>query len=339
MTQVVTNVPAVNGQAKSLSHSERFTNEVIKEFSANAGSVSLTPFQKRLCQNYFISIDLRLRDLEAKRLAKSEQYRDPLAFTWANVNMQKLAQDVVIFSSVGLDPTQPNHINPIPYKNNKTGKYDMTFIIGYKGTELKAKKYALEVPADVIVELVYEKDKFIPHKKDMNNPVESYEFVMSSEMDRGEITGGFYYLVFDDEKKNKLKTFSRKDILKRKPKSASAEFWGGTKDVWEKDEAGRNKKTGTEEVEGWLDEMAYKTIYKAAYSSLTIDSEKIDSNYVELMMREDENKLLKVTEEIENKANKTELGFDDAPPAEVIQTTTNEEKNPAQQTTIAGPGF
>lgn len=299
---------AVN-QQQSLTPSERFLGAVIKEFSANNGGVELSPFQKKLCQNYFICLDILLKEAEAKRLTKSEKYRDPVPITWENLDLKRLAIDVVIFSSVGLDPTQPNHISTIPYKNPKTNKYDVGFIIGYKGAELKARKYGLNIPDDIIVELIYAKDKFKAIKKDMNNKIETYLFEMSDYLDRGEIVGGFYYHIFKDEPwRNKIKTFSKRDIDKRKPEKASAEFWGGIKDKWEYDQAtGKNKKVGTEEVEGWYDEMAYKTIYKAAYNSITIDSEKIDSNYVQLILRESEARDEKVLGEIKDNANKKEI--------------------------------
>ena len=266
------------------SHSERFTNMVVKEFSSNAGELNLTNFQKKLCQNYFIKIDSTLKDAEKKRMAKSEQYRDALALTWENVNMQKLAQDVVAFSSVGLDPMQPNHINIIPYKNTATSKYDMGFIIGYRGCELKANKYGLDVPDATIVELVFKNDKFVPLKKDSKNKIENYTFDIVNPFDRGELIGGFYYHVFNDNpEKNTLVMFSKAEIEKRKPAYASAEFWGGEKDKYES-----GKKVGKETVDGWYNEMCYKTLCRAAFNSITIDSEKIDAHYQYMITKERE---------------------------------------------------
>lgn len=287
--------------------SERFTNMVIKEFTANAGGLELTRFQKKLCQNYFIKIDQTLKAAETKRLAKSEKFRDALPFTWESVNMQRLAVDVVSYSSVGLDPAQPNHINIIPYKNTTAGKYDITFIIGYRGSEIKALKYGLDVPNDVVVELIYQNDLFKQYKKDINNRVESYEFEIKENFNRGEIVGGFYYhSYFDKPEKNKLRVFTLKDIIKRKPKHASAEFWGGEKDVWED-----GKKVGKEATEGWYEEMCFKTVFRAAYNAITIDSEKIDEHFVSVMQRENENVEMRVQDEIQEKGNKGEpLGFD-----------------------------
>src|SRR5690606_35201429 len=144
-----------------------------------------------------------------KRLAKAEQYREALAYNWQNINMHKLAQDVVAYSSIGLDPLQKNHINPIPYKNSKTNTYDITFIEGFNGLELKARKYGYEVPDDVIFELKYSTDKFKSFKKSLSNKVEGYEFEITDDFDRGELEGGFYYMMYhENPEKNKLVVMS-----------------------------------------------------------------------------------------------------------------------------------
>lgn len=303
------NVPATTTQT---SHSERFTSAILKEFGSVAGAPAVTSFQRKLIQNYFIKLDSSLKDAERKRMAKPEQYRELLAYAWENVNMAKLAVDVVAFSSVGLDPAQPNHINLIPYKNNSSNKYDVTFIIGYRGMEIKAMKYGFDVPDDVIIELVYSNDKFRSIKRSWNNRVENYEFEVISDFDRGDIVGGFYYHVFTgNPEKNRLRTFSMKDLLKRRPEYASAEFWGGEKDKWE-----NGKKVGKESIEGWFDEMCYKTIARAAYNAITIDSEKIDEHYVRMMQVDTDTVAQKVKTEIAEKANKTEMTFEDAQYAE-----------------------
>lgn len=298
-----------------LSQSERFTQEVLKQFTNEAGEVQLTNFQKKLIQNYFIKIDQTLKDLERKRMMKSEKFRDPLAFTWANVNLPKLAVDVVAYSSVGLDPVQPNHINPIPYKNNSSNKFDITFILGYKGIELKARKYGFDVPDDVIVELVYKNDNFKQHKRDINNRIEGYTFEVVDDFNRGELVGGFYYFVFNEKpEKNKLRVFSKADIDKRKPDYASVEFWGGEKDKWE-----NNQKVGKEKIEGWYDEMAFKTIYRAAYNAITIDSEKIDEHYLAMMEKEREQHDEKIYIQIKENANTETIGFEEVKPEEQQQ--------------------
>jgi len=317
------NLPAP--QTPKASQSERFTQMVMNEFGANAGAVSLTNFQRKLIQNYFIKLDATLKENERKRMAKAEDKRDLLAFTWENVNMQKLAVDVVSFSSVGLDPIQANQINLIPYKNTSSNKYDITFMMGYRGIEIKAKKYGLEMPDDVVVELVYSNDEFKSIKKDKNNPIESYTFNVTDDFNRGAIRGGFYYHSFTDHpEKNKLRTFSLADIEKRKPAYASAEFWGGEKDKWE-----NGRKNGKETVEGWFDEMCWKTIYRAAYNDITIDSEKIDEHFLRTLEADvRDNVADRVKGEIAANANRSELTFEDANVVEDKKLTEGEPKKP-----------
>ncbi|MEJ8547152.1 recombinational DNA repair protein (RecE pathway) [Brevibacillus borstelensis] len=285
---------------RELTQSERFMKKVVSEFSASVGTIALTDFQKRLAQNYFIALDAVLKTTEEKRLKKAEKYRDPLPVTWANVNMEKLARDVVAMARVGFDPAQPNHINLIPFKNNNTNKYDIAFIEGYRGIELKATKYGLDVPDNVIVELVYSTDKFRSIKKDWKNECEGYEFEVTNPFDRGEIIGGFYYHQYTQKpEKNKLVTMSIKDILKRKPDHASPEFWGGQKDKWE-----NGQKVGKEQVEGWYEKMCWKTVYRAAYSDITIDSQKIDDDYLRLKQLEAEYAEAEVALEVRENANR-----------------------------------
>ncbi|MBQ4899325.1 recombinase RecT [Paenibacillus sp. Marseille-P2973] len=295
--------------------------KVIAEFGSSVGEVALTNFQKRLAQNYFIALDAVLKSTEEKRLKKSEKYRDPLPVTWSNVNMDKLSRDVVAYARIGFDPSQPNHINLIPFKNNNTGKYDIGFIEGYRGIELKATKYGLDVPDHVTVELVYSNDRFKPIKKDANHPHEGYEFEVVNAFDRGQIIGGFYYHLYSQApEKNKLVTMTVKEIEKRKPDHASPEFWGGEKDKWE-----NGQKVGKEKVEGWYEKMCWKTVYRAAFNDITIDSQKIDDDYLRLKQMESDFAEAEVEREISANANKDVIDITPSPATEA-------EPEPEQQT-------
>lgn len=278
---------------KKLTHSERFTQKVLAEFGNTAGEITVTEFQRRLIQNYFITIDSVLKATEVKRDAN----KNKLSATWENVNMNALSVDVVQFARLGLDSSQKNHVHFIPYKNNKTQKYDIGFITGYIGLEVISKKYALEMPTDVICELVYSNDIFKPIKRNLNNKYESYEFEIGNPFDRGEIIGGFAYFIYPNPEKNCLKIMTIKDILKRKPKYASPEFWGGEKDAWVD-----GKKVGKEKVEGWYEEMCLKTIKRYAYTSIALDPAKIDENFNYVKKREAEFAELEVQEEIDSHA-------------------------------------
>jgi len=292
------NEVAVKTEAE-LTMSERFTNKVLAEFREGVGDIVLTNFQHRLLQNYFQVADMVMKAAETKRKNKKNN-QDPLPVTWQNIDMEKLSQSVVAAARIGWDPQQENHVSLIPFKEKGASKYVLTFMPGYRGRELRAVKYGLDVPDVVIVQVVYSSDRFKSYKKDRNNQVENYEFEIVNDFNRGEIVGGFYYHSFlHNPEKNKLVVLSLKEIEKRKPRFASVEFWGGEKDVWD-----NGKKVGKEHVDGWRDQMIYKTIYIAAYKDITIDSQKIDDDYLRLSQLENDFKESEVEEIIIENANK-----------------------------------
>jgi len=324
---------------KQVSAADRFTERILKELTDTSGDIQITDYQRKLCQNYFIKIDSMLKVNETKRMAKSESDRELLPYVWESVNMTKLAQDLRGYSSLGLDPLQKNHINIIPYPNKHTGLIDLGFLEGYRGIELKAMKYGFNKPDDVIVRLVYSNQFFRPIFKDFENKVESFEFRPSENpFEIGELLGGFYFhQYYDKPEKNKIVVFTKKDIDKRKPEYASSEFWGGSKKVktWVDNPKQPGKKMPKEEfieVEGWYDEMAYKTIYRAAFDDITIDSKLIDDNFVAMMEAQNTPLLTEsyqvsdtVKETINTKGNKEKLSFDKVDEAEV-EHQGNEEK-------------
>lgn len=310
--------------------SERFMLRVINEFGSGLGEIALSKSQKRLAQNYFHAADSVLKVAEEKRLKKTGKYQDQTPITWQNVNIESLAVNVVSAARIGWDPLEKNHVSMIPYKNNTTQKYDIGFIPGYRGIELKAKKYGLDVPDNITVELVFKNDDFQVRKKDRTNSIESYEFSTPNPFDRGEIVGGFYYHEYaGSPQRNRLVVFSLKEILKRKPKYAGVEFWGGEKDVWEKDDKGKNVKTGKETVEGWFEKMVWKTVYRAAYSDITIDSEKIDDAYQAMAVNDGNLAMVSVEEDYKENANKTVIDITPDPPPENVDTKTGEVRPPA----------
>ncbi|MDT8901134.1 recombinase RecT [Anaeroselena agilis] len=353
------NKNAVEKAEKSMS--ARFMEMVFNEFTSGVGELSLTDSQRRLAQNYFIVLDSALKTAEEKRVkgnaGKEDRYKNNLPYTWANVDLETLSRNVVSAARMGLDPLQKNHINMVPFKNNAIQKYGIGFIDGYRGLEVKATKYGLDVPVAVIVEVVYSTDTFKPIKKDLRNNVESFEFEVNNAFDRGEIIGGFYYLVYSDQTKNRLVVMSKKEIEKRKPAHASVEFWGGEKDVWE-----NGKKVGKEKVEGWYEQMVYKTLYRAAYGSITVDSTKIDADYMRLAQAEKSFSEGKIEDEIAEHANSQTLdiaaevmppdsgepiGDANGPSTPAPAAKANVTEHPAakaQQTTLAptgtdGPGY
>lgn len=277
--------------SQALNVSERFTAKVMKEFGGSVGTPQVTEFQKRLIQGYFIAIDRALKTAEEERLRKNDsnsdhRYDNTLPITWENVNLNDLALDVVHYARMGLDMMQDNYLFPIPFKNNKAQKYDVNLMPGYNGIQYIAEKYAFEPPKAVTIELVYATDTFRPIKKSSTNHVEGYEFTINNPFDRGEVQGGFGYIEYEDPAKNKLIIMTLKDIEKRKPRYASANFWGGTVQEWQTVD-GKRRKVDVEKP-GWFEEMCLKTIKREVYSAkhMPRDPQKIDDAYQYMKLRE-----------------------------------------------------
>lgn len=282
----------------SLSNSEAFTNKVLKEFGGNvAGAIQVTDYQRQLIQGYFIAIDRALKTAEENRIRKNGNNKDhkydnidPIG--WGTVDLTALALDVVHYARMGLDMMQDNHLSAIPFKNNNktvtmqdgttTKMYTVNLMPGYNGIQYIAEKYALDKPAAVTIELVYSTDIFKPLKKNRQNRVESYEFEITNAFDRGSVVGGFGYIEYADPTKNKLIIMTLKDIEKRKPKNAAAEFWGGIVTQWE------NGKKVEVQTDGWFEEMCLKTIKREVYSAKNMprDPKKIDDAYQYMKLQE-----------------------------------------------------
>ncbi len=288
-----------------LNHSERFTNKVLLEFgSSNAGDIQISEYQRRLIGNYFVAISGSLKSAEEDRIRKNKnnkdkKYNNDLPIIWDNVNLNALALSVVHYARMGLDMMQDNHLSPIPFKNNNTGKYELTLMPGYNGIIYVAEKYALKQPKCVTTELVYSTDNFKPIKKGMNLSYDSYDFEITNPFNRGEIVGGFGYIEFDDIKDNKLIIMTKADFDKRKPKYASANFWGGESKQWE------DGKQITVQVDGWEAEMYMKTLKRAVYSpkNIPLDPKKIDDSYQFMKQQELEYAKMEAQSEIDEKAN------------------------------------
>ena len=318
-------------QKKELTASERFTGMVINEFQGNVGQLNLNEYQKQLIRNYFIGIDNALKIAEERRSYSKKKANDP-AIIWKNVNMNKLAVDVVQNAKLGLDMAVTNHLSVVPYLNGKTNKYDLNLMPGYEGLRYVAIKYAIYPIIDIRVELIHKNDKF---KMTSKNNVECYEFDIENPFDRGEVIGGFGYIRYQDETRNKLVVMSKAELLKRKPSTAAAEFWGGEKDKWE-----NGKKVGTETIEGWQEEMLYKTMVRATCKKVPLDPKKINESYIYVMESAEnyyvESQEDKVNQEIEENANKELIDIKEEetmepetenPPAVSEENTTEENQN------------
>lgn len=295
---------------------------------SSVGGIQVTDYQRQLIQGYFIAIDRALKAAEEERIRKNANNRDhkydnELPVTWENVNLNDLALDVVHYARMGLDMMQKNHLFPIPFKNNKTQKYDVTLMKGYNGIQYIAEKYALEKPLAVTIELVYSTDTFRPIKKTAGVRVESYEFAINDAFNRGEIVGGFGYIEYQDSLKNKLVIMTKRDIEKRKPRYASANFWGGVQKVWE------NGKQVDQPTDGWYEEMCLKTIKREVFSEkhIPVDPKKVDDAYQYMKLREAKIAELEAQDVIDTYANGEVI---DTTPAALPGATTPELPPPTQ---------
>ena len=296
--------------AAQIPNSQHFANRVLKEFGDTSGQVQATPAQRRLIQGYFIGIDQALKTAEEYREKKNKNnydhsYDELLPYTWENVDISpKMAQNLMHYAKLGLDMTLPNQLSPVFFKDNKKGKYVCAFIPGYEGRRIVAQKYALLPFLNVIAELVYSTDEFIPHKKDKNTPFDCYEFNIKNPFNRGEVVGAFGYVVREDERQNELFFLTKDQIDKRKPEKASANFWGGETTVWE------NKKKVTKVIDGWYEEMALKTMKNYVYKHITIDPQKVDDNYAGYLSAESDVNEARMTAEVEKNANSTVIDIE-----------------------------
>lgn len=236
--------------------SERFTSMITREYSNTINdAVTFSPLQRRLSQHLFIKADMALAALEKKRLASQNgNKRTPIV--WQNVNTDKLAIDGVHIIELGLDALIPNHVHIIPYFNNRMQKYDIDLRVGYAGKDYYYRRLALDPPKDIIYELVYENDELEVIKKSAENPVESYQFKINSPFDRGDVVGGFGYIVYADAEKNKLELISRAELEAARGYAQSDEFWKKHRIA-----------------------MMYKTIVHRTVRHIALDPEKINQSF------------------------------------------------------------
>jgi recombination protein RecT len=289
--------------------SERFLNNIQKQFAAEAGSpVAFSAYEKGLAQHLFLKLDSVLKDFEAKRINSGKTNQTP--YTWENVEMRKLSLDAVHTVQLGLDALIANHVHPVPYFNGKTKKYDLDLRVGYVGKAYYRMEAAVEKPKDVIIELVYSNDFFKPIKKSFSNRIESYEFEIKNPFDRGTIVGGFGYLVYDDPSKNKLIIVSEADFEKSRKAAKGDTFWSNHPE-----------------------QMRYKTLVHRVTEKLQIDPKKVNASYLHMENKDTEDS---VKREVNENANKEVIDIDFEYTETADQTKDNgpvdEEKEPMKQT-------
>lgn len=231
----------------NLTVAEKFAIDVQRRFAAEMGTaVAWTQAEGALAQHLYLYLDAHFKELDKKR----DSNKPPI--TWSNMNMVKLTIDTTAIVALGLDAQIKNMVHALPFLNGRTGKYDVLLLRGYAGVEYIARKYAFEPVKDILVQLVYSTDHFVPIHKDINNPIESYEFRVINPFNRGEVTGGFGYISYDDPSRNRLILVTPRDF-NRSQGSSKSQFWRDH-DV----------------------EMKYKTVWHRVCSKIGLDPTKIN---------------------------------------------------------------
>lgn len=250
----------------ALTPEKRFTNMIVAKYG-NISTVELSDEQKILCSKYFVGIDRALKKAEFHRQNDPKKINNP-EISWHTINVDTVASDMITNVMAGLDPTAPNHLNFVPHLG-KDGVYTITQITGYKGYEIRAKNQGVRTIVQSIIRLVYSNERFVPNYGNGVNPDRFEHIPSENPFDKGEIVGGYYFKKYKDGG-TELRVVPLKEILKRKPTFAAAEFWGGEKDEWV-----NGKKTGNKvKVDGWYDEMCYKTLVIMCYKDETLDPAK-----------------------------------------------------------------
>lgn len=283
--------------------SARFLADVEKQFIAEMGTgLKFSEFEKRLTQHMYLKVDAALKTAEARRKQGSE-------FNWKTVDRQKLALDTVHRVSLGLDALIPNHIHPVFYWNSKKGHYDVDLQIGYAGRDYVSRRHAVEKPLHIAYELVYDSDHFKALPRTTERQVDGYEFEINQPFDRGEIVGGFGYIAYDDDRKNRLVLVTQRDFNRSKAASKS-NFWRDN-DV----------------------EMHQKTIVLRTASKIPLDPEKVNAAAFAAITAEDyqsdpERAETEVESAAAQNANAELLEANDPPQREHVATIDVDEQQP-----------
>lgn len=197
---------------EKVSIATRFTDSVIAAYSDVAKGIAVNERERALIANYYVEIDTALQNGRTN-------------ISWKDIDMKKLSLSIAHTARMNLD-MKLSHLSFIPFRDGKTGKYNMVPVISSRGWEYIVKTFSLEPVKNVIVELVYSTDKFSIVKRDSTHPCDSYSFEVGNPFDRGSIIGGFAYCEFENTELNKLLVMSLQQIMTFKPSRADDSFWG-----------------------------------------------------------------------------------------------------------------
>lgn len=299
-----------------LTVSERFVGLVERQWNAElADGLEWTSYEKTLAQHTFLAVDAALRDAETKRLQRSDADRRT-AYNWNNVDLEKLAFSTVHHVGLGVDALLPNHQAVVFYYNKHTSKYDAALQLGYAGKDYVARTAAVDPPLDIVYHLVHENDNFRPIWRSREQPGDSYEFTTPQPFSRGDVIGGFGYVIYDDDRKNRLYLVDMEDFRRAEDAAKTREFWGG------------DNRQG----------MQYKTVVRRVSSRIQLDPRKVNARcYAQVISDE----LHTVEDEMEAEmagANQGDV-IDITPPAPEPDGEDQPADSDADAGDDEGPGF
>lgn len=237
--------------------SSRFIEHVQKEFvSAIGNQTEFTEHERKLATNFYIYADNQLKEFEAKRI-KDNKSGSP--YEWSNVNMAKLAVDVVHRIRLGLDALIKNHLHIVPYWNKKRSQYNLDIRIGYVGKLFIAKQMSIEPIRDIRLYMVHENDRFVFEQINGLEPRETFSFDIKDPFNRGAIKGGFGFIRYEDESLNKVVLVSEEEFKKAQNVAKSSNFW-----------------------RDWGDRMRFKTLAHRVSDAVRIDPRKVHDSFYQV---------------------------------------------------------
>ncbi len=200
----------------------RFTNAIMAAFEAEVGApIELTPQQKEIARHLYVYLNNQIRQLESQRKNQNRPRID-----WRTVDLDALAVDAVKVVQAGLDPYIKNFVHALPYFNDATQKYKLSLTPGYAGMEYHIRRTSLHPIVDIVWRLVYEGDKFIPLYKGEGRAFDSYIYEPAEDVfNPGPVKGGFGYVIYEDERLNKLHVIYMRDFERARNAASTKDIW------------------------------------------------------------------------------------------------------------------
>lgn len=206
-----------------------------------------------LSDNFFNALDASIKKSESERALNEYKRNDP-KIRWSSIsNFDTVLQSSIVYSNLGIDPLAEDMLSFIFYKSKSNG-YDITFVEGVSCMEILARRYGINCPDNIKIELVYSTDVFKVIKKDINNPEDTCIHNVINPFERGEILGGYSLSQFENSSYNKLREMSIKEINKRTKETTSF-------------------------FKKWPKEMCEKTLSKNAWSKVILNTTDLAEYY------------------------------------------------------------